>query len=523
MNQNEDSPKRLLRARDDRYIGGVAAGLARYLSIDPTLVRVAFVASLAFGGLGVLAYIVLLALMPIEGPDDEPLPAISKRRSNLMIAGAVLTGAIVVIGVGSGGFGRWIFGFGPGPLFGILLWSAALIAIVWLGITLLSRDESGAATLDSRTGTGQTPAPPGTVAPSPSQTAPVAAAPGGPGPGEDDESTAATGDEPTGAADDLAVVPSDDPTGVMPSESSTGAGDKPTDVMAGERTDVMPASARTGSPTGAAATEPMPPQRPADKPFGATVGRVMVIIAAGVAALTLLTMLFFFAAWVTAQFGSVPMALLVTVLGAAMVLAAIQGRRHLAVWLLATALTVAVPMAIVTLADLRIDGSYGSVKQSPTRVDEIPAGGYSLAAGRMVVDLRELSFGPDTYLPLKVNSGFGLTSVIVPDRVCVTARMDARAGVIDVRGRESSGIDLTRQINASRRATPQVRLDVDLKVGAVEVIDSTTWENGGAFDERGATRRPVVGAAAARNRADNACVAAPRNKTPQNAREGRGT
>ena len=45
--------KRLERSRDDRYIGGVAAGIATYLGIDPILIRLAFVASILVGGIGV--------------------------------------------------------------------------------------------------------------------------------------------------------------------------------------------------------------------------------------------------------------------------------------------------------------------------------------------------------------------------------------------------------------------------------------------------------------------------------------
>ena len=57
--------KQLLRSRN-KMIGGVCAGIAEYFDIDPTLVRVLYVAltffSAAFPGL--LLYIILLILMP---------------------------------------------------------------------------------------------------------------------------------------------------------------------------------------------------------------------------------------------------------------------------------------------------------------------------------------------------------------------------------------------------------------------------------------------------------------------------
>ncbi|MGC8874311.1 MAG: PspC domain-containing protein [Chloroflexia bacterium] len=60
--------RRLYRSRSDRMIAGVCGGLARYLGVDPTLVRVIFaLASLFFLGLGgVLAYLILWAVIPEE-------------------------------------------------------------------------------------------------------------------------------------------------------------------------------------------------------------------------------------------------------------------------------------------------------------------------------------------------------------------------------------------------------------------------------------------------------------------------
>ncbi len=57
---------RLERSRTDRVIGGVCGGLAEYLDIDATLVRVGMVILGAFG-IGILVYFVLLVLMPKPG------------------------------------------------------------------------------------------------------------------------------------------------------------------------------------------------------------------------------------------------------------------------------------------------------------------------------------------------------------------------------------------------------------------------------------------------------------------------
>ena len=64
--------KRLYRSRDDRMIGGVCAGLGKYLNLDPTVVRLIFVLG-AFFGLGslVVVYLILLLVIP-EEPMDSP-------------------------------------------------------------------------------------------------------------------------------------------------------------------------------------------------------------------------------------------------------------------------------------------------------------------------------------------------------------------------------------------------------------------------------------------------------------------
>ena len=58
---------RLVRSRNDRMIAGVAAGVARYLAIDPTIVRLIFVL-LTLSGPGAFIYAVLWAVMPQEAP-----------------------------------------------------------------------------------------------------------------------------------------------------------------------------------------------------------------------------------------------------------------------------------------------------------------------------------------------------------------------------------------------------------------------------------------------------------------------
>ncbi len=63
--------KRLVRTQDDRMVGGVCGGLARYFDVDPVLVRLAFVLFTLAGGAGPLIYLVLLILMPLDTSAEE--------------------------------------------------------------------------------------------------------------------------------------------------------------------------------------------------------------------------------------------------------------------------------------------------------------------------------------------------------------------------------------------------------------------------------------------------------------------
>ncbi len=61
----------LHRAGDERMLAGVAGGLAEYFDIDPTLVRIGFVALSFLGGLAVPLYLAGWLLIPAEGADQS--------------------------------------------------------------------------------------------------------------------------------------------------------------------------------------------------------------------------------------------------------------------------------------------------------------------------------------------------------------------------------------------------------------------------------------------------------------------
>jgi phage shock protein C len=58
--------KRLYRSRDERIIWGVCGGIAKYFDVDPTLIRLIAVLTLFFALTGILIYIILAIIMPLE-------------------------------------------------------------------------------------------------------------------------------------------------------------------------------------------------------------------------------------------------------------------------------------------------------------------------------------------------------------------------------------------------------------------------------------------------------------------------
>ena len=63
----QQAPRRLYRLAYDKKWAGVCAGMARYLDVDVTLIRIATVAAFfCSGGLVFWAYVVAIFIMPVD-------------------------------------------------------------------------------------------------------------------------------------------------------------------------------------------------------------------------------------------------------------------------------------------------------------------------------------------------------------------------------------------------------------------------------------------------------------------------
>jgi phage shock protein PspC (stress-responsive transcriptional regulator) len=82
-----EEPRRLYRAANDKVLGGVCAGLANYLRLDPAVVRILFVL-ISFGwGFGFLLYIILWIVLPTRALVANARKRLYRNPDDRVIAG----------------------------------------------------------------------------------------------------------------------------------------------------------------------------------------------------------------------------------------------------------------------------------------------------------------------------------------------------------------------------------------------------------------------------------------------------
>lgn len=103
--------RRLYRCRDNRILAGVAGGVAEYFDLDPSLVRILFFISMFFGGIGLLLYIGMAIIVPLEplsaeaAAQEAALPEAHRHASHgngqwttPVGLGLILVGSLALIG-----------------------------------------------------------------------------------------------------------------------------------------------------------------------------------------------------------------------------------------------------------------------------------------------------------------------------------------------------------------------------------------------------------------------------------------
>ena len=134
--------RRVVRSVSDRWIGGVAGGLAEHFSAPAWIFRLVFLITALAGGLGIVAYALMWVFLPLD-PDRAAAP----EGSRVPTSGWDLTGVLGILALGLG----LLLGLAAlGLPIRVSLWGPVLI--VGAGVTLLWRqsDDLHRATLRAR-------------------------------------------------------------------------------------------------------------------------------------------------------------------------------------------------------------------------------------------------------------------------------------------------------------------------------------------------------------------------------------
>jgi phage shock protein PspC (stress-responsive transcriptional regulator) len=230
---------------------------------------------------------------------------------------------------------------------------------------------------------------------------------------------------------------------------------------------------------------------------GVTFGRVVLMSLVAIAAIIAMFTMGIAAAWAAATGHGVLVAILVILIGLALVAAAFVGGAR---WLILPALALAIPLGTVAAADIEFEGGIGKTTHTPQTVRAIPANGYEFGIGDQRIDLRDLDWSKDRVIQVEADQGIGRMLVLVPEDVCVDGHIDSRYGVVELAGEESS-----ESLASGYSATPRLELDAHLDAGKIEVVNDDDVRAGDHFGGNDGIARDEL-----RDRMEAACAPAAR-------------
>ena len=411
----------LRRSTSDRVLGGVAGGVARWLGIDPAIVRVVLVVLAIFGGSGVVLYVLGWLFIPEDGQTGNEASRLLDRAGRpgsggriVLIVMAVLA-ALILLG--------WASSSGPWNTFG----GGSLLLLLAVGGTVLW--------LLNRT-------------PAPTSVGSGQIEPAGQGaPGSGAEMQAAE----TSATAVLPALGTPAPPAELPTGFAYGG-------SGGSYPGYVPTPA------------PQPPAPPQPRSYlGLVVLSVAVMVMGLLASINV------------AGLADIPVVVVLAaglgVLGIGLVVGAFAGR---AKWLIALAVPLLLFTAVIAVvpSNLRLgtNVTVGDRTWVPTTVADATSV-HKLGVGQAVLDLRDLPPGVALTAPIRAYVGIGDLRVIVPSDMNVA--VDSHVGLGDisveglapVQGRDPS---LNADLPGSTSPSPSpssstVDLIVEAGIGSVEV------------------------------------------------------
>jgi hypothetical protein len=104
-------------------------------------------------------------------------------------------------------------------------------------------------------------------------------------------------------------------------------------------------------------------------------------------------------------------------------------------------------------------------------VADLPADGYELGTGQLVVDLRKMPWQKGRTIPVSSHLGLGQMIVSIPKNVCVIGDATGKAGELVVAGEVSHGVDPDVSLSTPSTDAPRLDLTADIQLGQMIVTD----------------------------------------------------
>jgi phage shock protein PspC (stress-responsive transcriptional regulator) len=424
------------RSNSRRMVGGVCAGLAERLGVDPVIVRVGFVLLSVITGIGFLIYVAALAFLPDE--TGRILAEEGLRRGN---GKGVLVLVVLGIAVASEIADRtWFYSLLP---FAVVAW--------WV----LRRRQQGAdaasirAEAQSRVA-GLADTVQGWVQPPPWQ-----AQPGGP-------------------AYPASTPPSPEPT-------APAAPPPPTPLTAPAPYGIGPGRTGTPMPT-------LPPLIVRERRRRG--GLALLVTAVGVGLAAYGAGLWDTASWPSQRSVSLALACAAGAIGLLLLVAALKGLRAPFVTLVAMLLLLASIAVAAKPTGLAWASSTGDQVWTPVSG---PAQTYALGIGQARLDLTQLTAAGSNGQQLTASVNLGELDIVVPEGL--TVRVDARVGLGQVTRpgprTDTAGTDVTDSVTLGS-GDPDVIVNASVDIGEIKVT-TTSARPGTTSGPTSASTNPTGG------------------------------
>ena len=160
------------------------------------------------------------------------------------------------------------------------------------------------------------------------------------------------------------------------------------------------------------------------------------------------------------------LAVATAVIGFGLVVGAWRGN---AGWLVPFGLVTSCALAISFVVSSSVWGPWGEITEHPRAVTSL-AQTYEHGAGQFTLDLSDLTAADLAGRTITIDSGIGLTRVVVDESVPVSVSAEITAGLIDLFGETREGLDVESDYSTTTPASPdQLTIDIDHHIGNIEV------------------------------------------------------